>query len=130
MNKRKNISSGVKYEEMVGYSRAVKIGNFVEVSGTTALSDGQVVGVGSALEQTRFVLQKITKALQDAGCELSNVVRTRIFVTDIDQWESVGKAHQEFFGDIRPATTMVEVSRLIHPSLLVEIEATAICENP
>lgn len=130
MNRRKNIASGVKYEELVGYSRAVLIGNQVEVSGTSALSDGKVVGVGSPLEQTRFVLQKIAIALQSAGCSMSDVVRTRIFVTDIDQWENVGKAHREFFGNILPATTLVEVSRLFHPDLLVEIEANAIIDRP
>ena len=124
---RTNYSSGAKWEEVVGYSRAVKIGNTVEVTGTVAAgADGKVVGPGDAYEQTRFILEKIKTVLQQAGAELHHVVRTRIFVTDISQWEKYGKAHGEFFRDIRPCTTMVEVSGLIAPEYLVEIEATAI----
>jgi enamine deaminase RidA (YjgF/YER057c/UK114 family) len=124
--KRQNISSGAKWEDIVGYSRAVRVGNIIEVAGTTAVDGDRLVGQGSAYEQTRFVLQKIEKALVEAGASLDDVVRTRIFVTDISRWEEVGRAHGEFFKDIKPAATMVEVSSLINPDLLVEIEATAI----
>jgi enamine deaminase RidA (YjgF/YER057c/UK114 family) len=124
---RTNYSSGAKWEEIVGYSRAVKIGNTVEVTGTVAAgADGNVVGLGDAYEQTRFVLEKIKAVLHQAGAELKHVVRTRLFVTDISRWEEYGKAHGEFFREIRPCTTMVEVSKLISPEYLVEIEATAI----
>lgn len=127
---RVNYSSGAKWEEIVGYSRAVKVGNTVEVTGTVAVDgDGQLVGGESAYEQTRFILSKIEKVLEKAGASLSDVVRTRIFVTDISRWEEYGRAHGEFFSAIRPCTTMVEVSRLISPEYLVEIEATAIIEN-
>ncbi len=129
MSKRRNIASGVRYEELVGYSRAVRHGNRIEVSGTTALSDGQVVGAGNPTEQTRFVLQKIAMAIQDAGGAMEDVIRTRMYVTNINDWEAIGKAHQEFFGKIKPATTMVEISRLIHPDLVIEIEATAMTES-
>ena len=124
---RTNYASGAKWEDIVGYSRAVKVGNQVEVTGTVAVNEeNQLVGGDSAYEQTRFVLQKIEKILERAGAGLRDVVRTRIFVTDISRWEEYGKAHGEFFRDIRPCTTMVEVSRLIDPAFLVEIEATAI----
>jgi enamine deaminase RidA (YjgF/YER057c/UK114 family) len=127
---RVNYSSGAKWEEIVGYSRAVKVGNTVEVTGTVAVDDNnQLVGGDSAYEQTRFVLGKIEKVLQKAGASLANVVRTRIFVTDISRWEEYGRAHGEVFSSIRPCTTMVEVSKLISPEYLVEIEATAIIEN-
>lgn len=127
---RVNYSSGAKWEEIVGYSRAVKLGNTVEVTGTVAVDgDGQLVGGESAYEQTRFILSKIEKVLEKAGASLSDVVRTRIFVTDISRWEEYGRAHGEFFSAIRPCTTMVEVNRLISPEYLVEIEATAIIEN-
>ena len=126
MSDRKNISSGAPWESIVGYSRAVRIGNHVWVAGTTATADdGSVVGVGDAATQTRFVLQKIDRALKEAGSSLRDVVRTRSFVTDISQWEAIGRVHGEYFGDIRPAATMVEVSKLIDPDHLVEIEVDA-----
>ena len=125
--KRQNISSGAKWESIVGYSRAVREGNIVHVTGTTAVSeDGQTVGLNDPFAQTKFILQKIEKALQEAGTTMQNVVRTRMFVTNIDQWEEIGRAHGEFFRNIRPAATMVEVSRLIYPDLLVEIEVDAV----
>jgi enamine deaminase RidA (YjgF/YER057c/UK114 family) len=121
-----NISSGAKWEEIVGYSRAVRIGNVIEVAGTTAVDEtGAVVGVDDPYAQTRFVLEKIEKALAQAGASLNDVIRTRIFVTDLSRWEAVGRAHGEFFRAIKPAATMVEVQALISPELLVEIEATA-----
>ncbi len=129
-NQRLNISSGAKWESIVGYSRAVRVGNVIEVSGTTAVDDqGQVVGIDDPYEQTRFILAKIERALEEAGASLTDVVRTRMFVTDIARWEEIGRAHGERFGDIRPVATMVEVSALISPELLVEIEATAIVEK-
>ena len=125
--KRTNYSSGAKWEDIVGYSRAVRIGNQVEVTGTVAVDEaGNVVGPGDAYEQTRFVLDKIEKVLQRAGAKLSDVVRTRIFVTDISRWEEYGRAHGEFFSRIKPCTSMIEVKGLIDPAYLVEIEATAI----
>jgi enamine deaminase RidA (YjgF/YER057c/UK114 family) len=124
---RQNISSGAKWEEIVGYSRAVRLGNVIEVAGTTAVDEaGNVVGLGDPYEQTRFILSKIERALQVAGATLQDVVRTRIFVTDIARWEEIGRAHGEFFRSIKPATTMVEVKALISPELLVEIEVTAL----
>jgi enamine deaminase RidA (YjgF/YER057c/UK114 family) len=128
MKTRKNISSGASWEDIIGYCRAVRIGNVIEVSGTTAVDNGQVVGENSPYEQTRFILAKIKKALIEAGATMSDVVRTRMFVTDISRWEEVGRAHGEFFRDIKPATCMVEVKALIEPALLVEIEVTAIVE--
>ena len=122
-----NYSSGAKWEDIVGYSRAVKIGNVIEVTGTVAADENsQLVGGDSAYEQTRFVIQKIAGVLERAGAGLKDVVRTRIFVTDISRWEEYGRAHGEFFRDIRPCTTMLEISKLISPEYLVEIEATAI----
>jgi enamine deaminase RidA (YjgF/YER057c/UK114 family) len=124
---RTNYSSGAKWEDIVGYSRAVRIGNIIEVTGTVAVDElSQLVGGNSAYEQTRFIIQKIEKVLQEAGSSLRDVVRTRMFVTDISRWEEYGKAHGEFFKDIRPCTTMVEVNKLISPEYLIEIEATAI----
>jgi len=127
MNKRINISSGAKWEAIVGYSRAVRIGNIIEVAGTTAVDEnGQVVGPGDPGEQTKFILSKIEKALTSTGATLKNVVRTRMFVTNIADWEKIGRAHGLYFKDIKPVATMVEVKSLISPELLVEIEATAI----
>ncbi|HXQ37550.1 MAG TPA: RidA family protein [Anaerolineales bacterium] len=130
MSKRLNISSGVKWEDIIGYSRAVKIGNVIEVAGTTALDEsGNLVGADDPYEQTRYIIAKIEKALNSAGAALTDVVRTRIFTTDISRWEEIGKAHGEFFRDIKPASTMVEVRALINPSMLVEIEATVILQE-
>ena len=123
---RMNIATGAPWEEKVGYSRAVRIGNIVEVSGTVALKDGQLVGKGDAYAQTKRILEIIEEVLGEAGAKMEDVVRTRMFVTDISQWEAIGKAHGEVFHDIRPATSMIEVSQLIDPDYLVEIEVSAV----
>ncbi|SFJ51867.1 Enamine deaminase RidA, house cleaning of reactive enamine intermediates, YjgF/YER057c/UK114 family [Paenibacillus sp. UNC496MF] len=127
MHKRQ-VFTGSPWEPVVGYCRAVRVGGRIEVAGTTAMKDGEVVGEGSPYEQTKFALQTIERALRELGADMSHVVRTRMFVTDISQWEEIGRAHGEFFKDIRPAATMVEVRALIDPRLLVEIEAEAIVE--
>ncbi len=129
MVKRKNISSGGKWENVVGYSRAVRIGNIIEVAGTTATEGEEIIAPGNAYEQTKYIIQKIEHALNEAGATLNDVVRTRMFVTDISKWEEAGKAHGEFFRAIKPASTMVEVKALIHIDLVIEMEVTAILQN-
>lgn len=126
MQKRELISSGAKWENIVCYSRAVKVGNVIEISGTTAVEGDTIIGEENIFEQAVFIFNKIEKTLQQAGSCLEDVVRTRMYVTDIDQWEEVGKAHALFFKGINPATSMVEVSSLIDKRLLIEIEATAV----
>ncbi len=123
---RQNISSGAPWEARVGYSRAVRLGNQIEVSGTVAVRDGRPTGLNDPYAQTQRILEIIGHTLQQLGSSLNDVVRTRIYVTDINHWQEVGRAHGEVFGHIRPATSMVEVSRLIAPEYLVEIEATAL----
>jgi enamine deaminase RidA (YjgF/YER057c/UK114 family) len=126
MSTRKNFSSGAKWEDIIGYSRAVQVGNQLELSGTVASDENGVVGKGNHYEQTKFILQKVEKVLQQANFSMVDVVRTRIFVDDISKWEDIGRAHGEFFKTIKPVTTMVEVSALIDPDYLIEIEVTAI----
>ncbi len=123
---RKNISSGAKWEDIVGYCRAVRIGNIIEVAGTAAAKDGLTIAPNDPYQQTLFILNTIKNAIEAAGASLEDVVRTRMYVTNISQWELVGKAHGEFFKNIKPVTTMVEVSGLINKDMVVEIEATAI----
>lgn len=130
MYERKNISSGATWEAAVGYSRAVKAGPFIYVSGTTSVGEnGEIVGEGDVYAQTKRIFEIIEKALSEAGASLKHVVRTRMFITDIAQWEQAGKAHGEIFGEIRPAATMVEVQALIDPRLLIEIEVDAVLTN-
>lgn len=123
---RKNFSSGAKWEDIVGYSRAVQVGNTLEVTGTVAADENGVVAKGDMYGQTKFALQKIEKVVKEAGFSMEDIVRTRLFVTDISKWEEAGKAHAEFFRNIKPCTTLLEVSKLIEPDYLIEIEATAI----
>ena len=126
---RTNWSSNTLWEESFGYSRAVQIGSVIEVSGTTASEDGKVIGLGDVTLQAEYIIKKIEHTLVEAGFSLKDVVRTRIFMTDISHWEEVAKVHSYLFEDVMPACTLVEVSNLIHPDLLLEIEATAIIED-
>jgi enamine deaminase RidA (YjgF/YER057c/UK114 family) len=127
MGERKNISSGTPWESFAGYSRAVRLGSGIHVSGTTASDEqGNVIGIGDPYAQTVYILQKIERALQEAGAAMNDVVRTRMYVTDISKWQDVARAHAEFFGDIRPAATMVQVAKLIDDNHLVEIEVDAV----
>ncbi len=130
MSKRLTISSGAEWEDIVGYTRAIRAGNVIEVAGTAAVDEnGKVVGINNHYEQTKFILSKIEKALRAAGATLRDVVRTRMYVTDIARREEIGRAHGEYFRDIKPVSTMVEVRSLITPELLVEIEVTAIVDE-
>ena len=125
----KRFSSGAKWEDIVGYSRAIRVGSRVMVTGTTSVNEsGEIVGVGNAYEQTKYIFGKIEKYLKDAGSSLENVVWNRMFVTDITKWEEIGRAHAEFFKDIKPCATMVEVKGFIHPDMLIEIETEAVAE--
>ncbi|MBK6913890.1 MAG: RidA family protein [Ignavibacteriales bacterium] len=128
MSNRKNISSGAVWENLLGYSRAVRINNVIEVSGTTSSDGENIIGIGNVYEQTKYIISKIESSLLQVGASLNDVVRIRMFVTDISKWDEIGKAHNEFFKNIKPAATMVEVKSLIHPDLLIEIEATAIVQ--
>ncbi|WP_341227688.1 RidA family protein [uncultured Arcticibacterium sp.] len=128
--RRKNLSSGTSWEKSVGYSRAVRVANTIEVSGTVSITNsGEIVGANDPFLQTRFILMRIQNAIEQLGGELKDVVRTRIYVKDIEQWDKIGKAHSEFFGETLPCTTMIEVSRMIQEAYLVEIEATAILNH-
>ncbi len=130
MTDRQNISTGTPWEEIVGYSRAVRVGNMVFVTGTLGADDeGNIIGINDPYAQTVAAIKKIERALLEAGATLEYVVRTRMFVTDIDAWEAIGKAHKEYFGTIRPATTLVEVSRLVAPDGIIEIEADAVIQT-
>lgn len=125
----KKISSGAKWESIVGYSRAIRAGNRVMVTGTTSVNEnGDIVGIGNAYEQTKYIFQKIEKYLIEAGSSLEKVVWNRMYVTDISKWEDIGRAHAEFFKDIKPCATMVEVKGFIHPDMIVEIETEAIAD--
>jgi len=126
MSERVSVSSGAEWEEVVGYSRAVRIGNIIEVSGTVAIERDEVIGRDDPYDQTKCILKKIHKAIAEMGGKLSDVIRTRIYVTDINMWNEVGRAHGEFFHDIKPATSMIAVKSLVSPEFLVEIEATAV----
>lgn len=128
MSERIRAFTGAPWEQVVGYCRALRVGNIVEVSGTVAMKDGQPVGVGDPAAQTRYILQLIQGAIEQVGAKLEHVTRTRVFVTDISHWEQIGKVHGEFFSLIMPVCSMVEVKGLIHPDLLVEIEAQAIVD--
>ena len=125
---RKNISSGGLWEDIVGYSRAVRIGNVIEVAGTTAMDGETLIGTGDPYAQTVFIFKKIEQALKEAGTNMTDVIRTRMYVTDISQWEEIGRAHGEFFKKIKPVSTMVEVKALINPDLLIEIEVSALVQ--
>ena len=124
--KRRNISSNTKWEDIVGYSRAVRVGNIIEVAGTTAVDGEEIIGIGNPYEQTKFIFRKIEKALIEAGATMKDVVRTRMFVTNMDDWEEIGRAHGEFFKEIKPVATMLEVSRFIDEKILIEIEVSAV----
>jgi enamine deaminase RidA (YjgF/YER057c/UK114 family) len=126
---RQNIGSGSPWENVVGYSRAVRVGNIIEVAGTTAMDGDILIGKGDMYAQTVFIFKKIEKALIEAGASLKDVVRTRMFIVDISRWEEAGKAHGDIFKNIKPAATMVEISKLINEDLLIEIEVTAVLEN-
>lgn len=125
---RQNYATGAKWEDIVGYSRAVKIGNTVEISGTVAMRDGELIGLDDPYNQTKCILEIIANTLEKAGGDLNKVIRTRIYTTDISRWEEIGRAHGEVFASIKPATSMVEVSKLISPEFLVEIEVSAILQ--
>lgn len=127
MSQRQNIASGAPWESLFGYSRAVRIGDTIHVAGTSASDEqGNIIGAGDVAAQTRTIIQKIERALHEAGASLADVVRTRMYVTDISQWEAVGQVHGEFFADVRPVATLVEVSNLLDPAMLIEIEVEAI----
>lgn len=127
MSNRQNITTGTPWEKSVGYSRAVRLGNWIVVSGTTASDEhGQLVGAGDSAAQTRYILDKIARALHAAGASMSDVIRTRMYVTDISQWEAIGRVHGEVFADIQPVSTMIEVKALVSPGMLVEIEVDAL----
>lgn len=123
---RKRVFTGSPWEPVVGYCRAISVGDRIEVAGTTAMKDGEVVGVGDPYEQARFILETIKQALNELGAQMSDVIRTRMFVTDISLWEAYGRAHGEYFRDVQPVATMVEVKALIDPQLLIEIEVEAV----
>ncbi len=126
-DERQLVSSGTEWEQLVGFSRAVRVDRFVSVSGTTATDDrGQVVGIGDVAAQTEYIIQKLERALHEAGATLADVVRTRIYVVNVDDWEAIGRVHGTYFGEIRPANTLVEISRIVGDDYLVEIEADAI----